>query len=591
MERPWFQFYEKGVPRTLQYPAISLISMFSQTASTYPNHTATNFVLQYMAGSLITIGGKLSYRKLEEYIDRFATALYQLGVRKGDRIGLMLPNSPHFLISFFAAMRLGAIVVPINPTYTGRELKYQLQDSEAETIVLLNLFWPRLREVQSSTAVRRVIVAHIFDTLPWQVRLLVRSKQRRSNDWVDVKPEHDIFFFDHLLQKYGPLPPRIPSNSDDIALFQYTGGTTGKPKAAMLTHGNMIANTIQVTSWLADGQPGQEKMMAAIPFFHSYGLTVSMLLAVGLASEMVIVPNPRLIEHVMQVISRERCTLFPGVPALYISMINHPHVHRYNLRSVRACISGSAHLPMDVQERFGELTGGRLVEGYGLTEAAPVTHCNPLYGQRKAGCIGIPLPDVDAKLIDLEHGTDLPLESNEPGELCVRGPQVMRGYWNRTEETNQALQDGWLRTGDICHIDRDGFFKIVDRKKDMIVVGGFKVLPHEVEEVLFMHPDIMEVVVVGIPNPERGDETVKAYMVLQSGSTAPTVQEIRAFCALHLAPYKIPREIEYRNSLPRTVIGKVLRRVLVEEALQRMHSTDEEGTGSGMGVRQQPAST
>ncbi|MFV9507110.1 MAG: long-chain-fatty-acid--CoA ligase [Oscillochloridaceae bacterium umkhey_bin13] len=565
MDKPWLSSYEKGVPATLTYPSQTLPDFLATTARTYPEKIATNFVLKYLLGGRFTVGGKLTYKQLSEKVDRLATALYQLGVRKGDRVAVMLPNSPHYIITFFAAMRIGAIVVNVNPTYTSRELQHQLSDAGAETLVLLNLFWPRLREVRSETPVKRVIVAHVFDTLGFPSSLLVKSSQKKTPEWVDVLPEQDTFFFAHLLEKYGPTPPRVALTPEDTALFQYTGGTTGLPKAAMLTHANLIANTLQINSFLPTGVPGGEKMMAAIPFFHVYGMTVAMLYGVYMGAEIIIVPNPRPIDNVMNIMQKERATLYPGVPAMYIGIINHKDVASYDLRSIKACLSGSAPLPMDVQEKFGELTGGRLVEGFGMTELSPVSHCNPVYGLRKAGSIGVPLPDTDSKIVDLETGADLPFDSESQGELVVRGPQVMKGYWNRPEETAATIDaDGWLHTGDICKVDADGYFYVVDRKKDMIIASGFKVLPRDVEEVLFMHPKVMEAVVAGIPNPERGDDTVKAFIVPVEGAN-PTAEEIKEFCKLHLAHYKIPREVEFRSELPKTMVGKVLRRVLVEE--------------------------
>lgn len=428
MEQIWQRSYESQVSPNLSYPDITLAELLAESARKYPYNTASHFVLSYLANGRFTVGGKLTYRKLNELVDRFATALYQLGVRKGDRVALMLPNSPQFVIAFFAAARLGAIVVNNNPTYTSRELKHQLVDSGAETIILLNLFYPRLREIQEDTAIKRVIVAHVFDTLGFPSSTLVKAKQKRAEDWVDVQPEHNIFFFQHLIEKYGPTPPKADVKPDDVALFQYTGGTTGLPKAAMLTHRNLVSNTYQVSSWMPSAKPGQEKVMAAIPFFHVYGMTVAMIYGIYLGAEMVIVPNPRPIDNVMNVIQKERATIFPGVPAMYIGIVNHANVANYDLKSVKACISGSAPLPMEVQERFGALTGGRLVEGYGLTEAAPVTHCNPVYGTRKNGSIGIPLPGVEAKIIDLESGAELAAGGDSQGELLVRGPQVMKGY-------------------------------------------------------------------------------------------------------------------------------------------------------------------
>jgi long-chain acyl-CoA synthetase len=568
MEKPWLSAYEQGVAATLSYPEQTLGDLLSATARRYPDQIATTFVLAYILGGRFKVGGTLRYRQLNELVDRVAAALADLGVRKGDRVGLMLPNSPHYIITFFAAMRLGAVVVNINPTYTSRELQHQLADAGAETIVLLNLFWPRLREVRAETPVRRVIVAHIFDTLGLPSRLLVRRTQRRTPEWVDVPPAPDVFFFRDLL-RHAPTPPQVSIHPSDVALFQYTGGTTGLPKAAMLSHKNLIANVTQVDEWVVDGQPGREKILAAIPFFHVYGMTTAMLYGVGLGAELVTVANPRPISTVMQIIAKERCTIFPGVPAMYIGIINHPDVAAYDMRSVRVCVCGSAPLPGPVQARFEELTGGRLVEGYGLSEASPLTHGNPVHGRRKLGSIGVPFPDTEAKIIDLETGAAQPFDGAAQGELCVRGPQVMLGYWNRPQETAEAIDAaGWLHTGDICTVDPEGYFFIVDRKKDMIIVSGFKVLPREVEEVLFMHPKVMEAVVAGIPHPARGDDTVKAFIVPKPGEP-PTAEEIRAFCALHLAAYKVPREIEFRDELPKTMVGKVLRRVLVAEERER----------------------
>jgi long-chain acyl-CoA synthetase len=564
MEQPWLAAYEQGVAPTLSYPEQTLGDLLSATVRRYPDQIATNFVLRYVLGGRLTIGGKLRYRQLSELVDRMAAALAQLGVRKGERVGVMLPNSPHYIITFFAAMRLGAIVVNINPTYTSRELQHQLADAGAETIVLLNLFWPRLHEVRSETPVRRVIVAHVFDTLGLPSRLLVQRTQRREPDWVEVPAAQDTFFFNNLL-RHPPNPPQVSLLPSDVALFQYTGGTTGLPKAAMLSHRNLIANVTQVNEWVVDGQPGREKMMAAIPFFHVYGMTTAMLYGVRLGAELVTVANPRPIDNVMRIIARERCTIFPGVPAMYIGIINHKDVATYDLRSVRVCVSGSAPLPAQVQERFEALTGGRLVEGYGLSEASPLTHGNPVRGRRKVGSIGVPFPDTEARIVDLETGADLPFDGVAQGELYVRGPQVMQGYWNRPEETAGAIDgEGWLHTGDICKVDPEGYFYIVDRKKDMIIVSGFKVLPRDVEEVLYMHPQVMEAAVAGIPHPARGDDTVKAFIVPRPGEQ-PTAEEIRAFCKLHLAAYKVPREVEFRDELPKTAVGKVLRRVLIEQ--------------------------
>jgi len=564
--RPWLKHYDQGVPASLDYPDITLNDLFAEAVRTYPDRLATKFVLRYLLGGRVMVGGTLTYRELGTLVERLAAALSRLGVRAGDRVALMLPNSPHYVIAFFAVMRLGAIVVNINPTYTARELKAPLIDSSARAIVLLNLFYPRLKQIRAETPVQHVVVAHVDDVLRFPFKQLVRARQRKEADWVDVSGE-DVHLFAHLLNT-ADAPPPVSVQPDEIALLQYTGGTTGVPKAAMLTHRNLVCNTTQVRAWLTSGVEGGERVMAAIPFFHVYGMTVCLLYGVAMAAELVIVPNPRPIENVMRIMSKERCTIYPGVPAMYIGIVNNHNVGRYDLKSVKACISGSAPLPVEIQKRFNALTGGRLVEGYGLTEASPVTHCNPEFNENRPGSIGLPFPDTDAKLVDLSTGADLPMDGNPEtiGELCVRGPQVMKGYWNRPDETAKAIDaDGWLHTGDIARMDADGYFYIVDRKKDMINVGGLKVLPREVEEVLFTHPAILEASVAGVPNPERGDDTLTAFVVLRPGMHL-TAEALQAFCRQNLAPYKVPRAIVFRDALPKTQVGKVLRRVLVEEA-------------------------
>jgi long-chain acyl-CoA synthetase len=576
MDKPWLKFYEEGVAKTLTYPDATLDTMFSNVARSYGNRRATTFVLKYILGGRLKIGGSLSYRKLDDLVGRFATALHHAGVRKGDRIGLMLPNCPQFVVAFFATMRLGAIVVNINPTYTSREMGIQLEDSGAETIVLLNLFWPRLRDIQTETPLKRAIVTHIYDLLPFPFNLLVRHSQSKEPDAVTIPPDAGVLFFNDLVKQHSPAPPDPQHTPDDVALFQYTGGTTGIPKAAMLSHHNLVANTVQIAEWVSDHKHHHdlERIMGATPFFHVYGLTVCVLLSMYLGGELVMLPNPRPIENLMQVLHKERCSIFPGVPAMYISIVNHPRVSEYDLKSVRACISGSAPLPIEVQEKFDTMTGGRLVEGYGLTEAAPVTHCNPVFGHRKAGSIGIPIPDVEAKTVDLETGETLPPGSETMGELCVRAPQVMKGYWKRPDETTTTVdEDGWLHTGDICKTDTDGYFFIVDRKKDMIITQGFKVLPRDVEEVLFMHPKIQEAAVIGYSLSTRGDEIVKAYIVPIPGCTL-TAKEVKDFCKTRLAPYKLPRKIEFREELPKTTVGKVLRRTLLAEELAKQEGQE-----------------
>lgn len=560
----WFNSYEPNVPHTLTYPDVPLHRLLEDAARRYGDNIATRLVLKQLLGGRFSVGGTLTYRRLNQYADRFASALAGLGVQKGDRVAVMLPNTPQFLIAFYGALKAGATVVNVNPTYTAHELAHQLADAGAQTIVTLNLFLSRVQEARPKTELRNIIVTHIFDFLPQPSRLLVSRAQRKEQDWVDVVEGDGVRLLEPLLAAAGAEPPRVEVAPDDVALFQYTGGTTGLPKAAMLTHRNLVANTLQVVAWMPSATPGREKMMAAIPFFHVYGMTVAMNYAVYLGCEMVIVPNPRPIDNVMRIIARERATIFPGAPAMYNGIINHPDAANTDLRSISCCISGSAALPMEVQEKFESLTGGKLVEGYGLTEASPVTHCNPVFGARRAGSIGLPLPDVEAMIVSAETGMPVPFGSDETGELAVRGPNVMLGYWNRPEETAACLDEqGWLLTGDIARMDQDGYFYIVDRKKDMINASGYKVLPREVEEVLFAHPAVFEAAVAGVPDQRRG-ETVKAFVVCKPDASL-TADELIAFCKERLAPYKVPRQVEFRAELPKTQVGKVLRRVLVEE--------------------------
>ncbi len=567
MVKPWLAHYDKNVPTSIEYPRVPLFQLLADSARRYPSHIATKLVLRYLGP--VTLGGELTYAQLLDQVNRFAAALYALGVRKGDRVAVMAPNLPQFVISFYGAARLGAIIVNTNPTYTSREMEHQFADAGAETVVLLSPYLQKLKEIQAHTAVKRVIVADVTEYASGLTKLLAQRKLKHQGLMVDVPEGDGVYHFRPLLDAHPEAPPAVAIDPDETALFQYTGGTTGIPKAAMLTHYNLVVNAVQVGRWLANLEEGHERVVGAIPFFHVYGMTVAMSLAIYSGAKLIIVPNPRPIDGVMKAIHKERATLFPGVPAMYIGIINHPDVGKYDLRSVKACISGSAPLPMEVQVKFGEITGGRLVEGYGLTEAAPVTHCNPIYGVRKAGSIGIPFPDVEAKIMDYDKFVEKP--QGEDGELWLTGPQVMKGYWGRPDETAKTItEDGWLRTGDIARVDEDGYFYIVDRLKDMINVGGLKVIPREVEEVLFQQSKVQEAVVVGVPDSVRG-EVVKAYVVLKPGETA-TIEEITQWCAGQLAPFKVPRQIEFRSELPKTMVGKVLRRVLVEEEKKKQAS-------------------
>ena len=558
-ERPWFRSYEEGAPHAIDVPGITLPELLDRTVSRVPNKVAVRFFLDPRL-SVPT----LTWAELRDRTRRFATALFQLGVRKGDRVAIMLPNCPEFLIAFYGALRIGAIPVNMNPMYVAREMREQLGDSGSETLVLLDQFFPRLREIHAATRVRRAIVVDVTEDLPWPARTLARFAQSRRGERPRVPAETDVSFFHELLRSYPPTPPGASLLPSDIALLQYTGGTTGTPKGAMLTHRNLVANGLQARAWFPGLREEQEVILGAVPLFHAYGLLGHFLGVVG-AAESVLLPRPKP-DVVLEALHRFRPTLFPGVPTLYAGIVDHPRVGEYDLRTGTQCLSGAASLPASLVERFEALTGGRLVEGYGLTEASPLTHGNPVNGERRLGSIGVPVPGTDARIVDLATGEPLP--PGGEGELEVRGPQVMLGYWNRPAETAEVIHDGWLRTGDICRMDADGWFYLVDRRKEMIDASGFKVVPREVEEVLLMHPAVQEAVVAGVPDAYRG-ETVKAFVVLRPGQEA-SAEEITAFCRLHLAAFKIPRQVEFRAQLPKSLVGKYLRRVLVEEEKVRL---------------------
>lgn len=552
MERPWYTYYEREVPTYMEFPEVPLYYFVERSAKRFPENVAVHFY-----------GRDITYRKLWDYIGRFATALHRLGVKKGDRVSLMLPNSPQFLIGFYGALRLGAIVVQTNPLYVERELEFILKDSEAETIITLDSFHERISNVRDKTPLKRVIYTRIQHFFAPHLKFLYSLKLKIEGKY--PKPRDGIFM-EELIRTNPIAPPKVDINpKEDIALFQYTGGTTGTPKAAMLTHYNLVVNTIQTVTWYTGMREGKEVIMGALPFFHVYGMTVAMNFAMRVAGKLVLVPRFR-VEEIVKLIEKHKVTLFPGAPTMYVAVINMKDVKKYDLSSIEACISGSAPLPLKVKEDFEKLTGAKLVEGYGLSEASPVTHCNPIYGLNKPGSIGIPFPSTDAKIVDLETG-ERELPPNEIGELVVRGPQVMKGYWKRLDETEDVLKDGWLYTGDIARMDKDGYFYIVDRKKDMIISGGYNVYPREVEEVLYQHPKVKEAAVIGLPDKYKG-EAVKAIIVLKKGETA-TEEEIIEFCKKNLAKYKVPKIVEFRDSLPKTFVGKVLRRVLREEEREK----------------------
>ncbi|MBP7125145.1 long-chain fatty acid--CoA ligase [Myxococcota bacterium] len=555
--RPWHRFYTEGIPLEVSPDVDPLPALLDRAAARWPERPATIFE-----------GGKVSYRALREGADRFAAALVSLGVRPGDRVALQLPNLPQMVIAYYGVLKAGAVAVMTNPLYVAREIEHQFNDSGARVVLTLDAYWVRtIRDIRHRLpSVEHVVLTRLADWLPFPKNLLFPLVGKKTGLVVDVDPQDPVIWFRDLLQRFPPSPPRIDWNPDMLANLQYTGGTTGLSKGAMLTHRNLGVNIRQVQAWFPGFQEGGETVVSMLPFFHSFGLTVCMNLAVASGATQILVPNPRDIPKLVRTIGKHRPTFLPAVPATFNAINHFPGIDRIDLSSIKACISGSAPLPLEVMERFEQLTGGKITEGFGLSETSPVTHANPLYGVRKPGSIGIPVPSTDARIVDLEEGRR-EMGVGEDGELVLRGPQVMQGYWNNPTETEGMLRDGWLYTGDIARMDEDGFFYIVGRKKDMIIAGGYNIYPREIDEILYEHPKVLEAAAVGVPDPKRG-ETVKAFVVLKPGESA-TAEEIIDYCRSRLAAYKVPRMVEFRAELPKSTVGKVLRRVLQEEEKAR----------------------
>lgn len=556
LSKRWLKFYPDGIPRAIEIPKKPVQWILAEAVRKYPNSIA----LEYQ-------GNRISYTRLNELSNQFANGLLSLGLKKGSKIAIVLPNIPQFVICFWGALKAGLTIVPCNPLYREREIEFQLVDCEAEAIVLLNNIYnqndffssfemarPRLSNV------KYVYVTSLTDFLPPIKKQLAGPVKKIQT----LKKPDTIEFVQFLYGKPKTDPPEVEViPEEDVAVIQYTGGTTGTSKGAMLTHYNLVANATQLQSW--ERGTNSDRLLGVTPFFHIYGLSVCMISPTIAGMEIILLPSFH-VKEVLETISKQKITTFPGVSTMYIALINYPELQRYSISSIRRCVSGAAPLPVEVQRKFDSITGGNLVEGYGLTEASPVTHSNPLGSGAlvKSGSIGIPIPSTDAKIVDSETGTRDMLVG-EPGELAVRGPQVMKGYWKRPDETADVMRDGWLLTGDIAKMDEDGYFYIVDRKKDMIDASGFKVWPREVEEVLYANPAIREAAVVGIKDEYRG-ETVKAFIVLKDNSKNPGAEAIEEYCKTQLAPYKVPKVIEFREELPKTLVGKVLRRKLREDS-------------------------
>lgn len=566
-DRPWLAHYDEGVPQTIQIPEAPLFYLLEEAARKYPDRACTIFK-----------GAVISYREMNALSDHMAAALVEMGVKKGDRVGIFMPNTPQFVIAYFGILKAGGVVVAVNPTYPPDEVLTPVNDANIEIMFTLSRFYGVLKTVRAreGSKLKRIIVSNIKEALPPILGFLFTLlKEKKEGHYLDSLEAGDIWMKDHLKKHENSPKPSVQVSPDDTALFQYSGGTTGIPKGAVALHRNVVANTFQIKSWMTGLEEGNEVVLMGIPLFHVYGMVAGMHFALASGASMVMVPNARDLKDVLENISKYKATVFPGVPLLYNGINNHPDVKagKYDLSSIKACISGSAPLMRETKEQFEKLTGGKVFEGYGLSEAPTATHCNPLLGVNKTGSIGMPLPGVEVKIISLDDGeTEMP--QGEIGEIAIHGPQVMKGYHNMPTETANTLrqmQDGkiWLFTGDIARMDEDGYFYIVDRKKELIKPGGFQVWPREVEEAISSHPKVLEVGVGGIPDPNRG-EAVKAWVVVKPGQEL-SVEELRAYCKEHLAPYKVPSHIEFRSELPKTTVGKILRRELVRQHKESMN--------------------
>ncbi|OCA92352.1 long-chain-fatty-acid--CoA ligase [Pseudobacillus wudalianchiensis] len=558
--RPWLAQYPKEIPASLTYEEQPVQSYLTKAAREYPDKIAIHFM-----------GKELTFQEVYESSLKMGRYLRKLGIQKGDRVAIMLPNGPQSVISYFGVLYAGGIVVQTNPLYTEREIEYQMKDSGSTVIITLDVLYPRVRQAMKRTNLQHIIVTAVKDYLPFPKNIIypfIQMKQTGLKVQVEERGTNHEFKRIMEIEAAEELDISFDFN-EDLAILQYTGGTTGFPKGVMLTHKNLIANTTMCASWLYKCRKGEETILGVLPFFHVYGMTAVMILSIMQGYKMVLLPKFD-VKTTLKTIQKQRPTLFPGAPTIYIALLNDPDLKKYDLSSIHSCLSGSAPLPAEVQQKFERITGGKLVEGYGLSETSPVTHSNFLWDHsRVKGSVGVPWPDTDAAILSMDTGEIL--SPGEIGEIVVKGPQVMKGYWKRPEETEMTFKDGWLLTGDVGYMDENGYFFVVDRKKDMILAGGYNIYPREIEEVLYEHEAVQEAVAVGVPDSYRG-ETVKAYVVLKDGYSV-TEEELNQFARTQLAAYKVPRVYEFRNELPKTAVGKILRRALIDEEKRKQEKT------------------
>jgi long-chain acyl-CoA synthetase len=559
MEKPWYKSYVKGVAYTLQYEKITMPQALTRSVNQFPDKTA-----------LIFIDSRISYKQLDDRVNRFANALIDLGVKPGDKVAMLMPNMPQLVAATYGAWRAGAVVIMNNPLYTDKELEYQFNNSESSFLITLDLLGPRMIALKPKTPIKHIVVAHIRDHLrfPKKQLLPIVAKDKHRN----IPPTPNVYEWMDVLKKYPATNPNIPVDFESLASLQYTGGTTGVSKGVMLTHANLVKNVQQTLAFFPGFNRGGNTLLGTLPFFHSFGLTTCMNISIWMGWTDVLIPRPEP-EALLEAVHKYKVNFFPAVPTMYVGVLNHPKASQYNLTSIKGCFSGAAPLPIEVIKEFESKTGSQICEGYGLSETSPVATTNPFGGVTKVGSVGLPVPDTDIKIVDLIDGQkEMPV--GESGEIIIKGPQVTSGYYKMPEETAIAIRDGWLYTGDIGKMDEDGYFYIVDRKKDMIIAGGYNIYPREIDEVLFEHPKILEACAVGIPDPYRG-ETVKAFVVLKPGETM-TAEEVIKYCQEKLAKYKVPKMVEFMTSLPKSGVGKILRKELRAMELAKMKKLQDE---------------
>ncbi len=554
-EKIWLKFYENNVPAVVNYQKKFLLENLRESTAKYPNNMALSFM-----------GYETTYLQLNTMVEKIAACFLDFGIKKGDSVALLLPNVIPCVAAYYALLKIGAVTVMNNPLYTDRELEHQFNDSGAKILVTLDLLCNRMIDLREKTSIKQIIYTSIGDYLPFPKSLLFPLVAKKKKLAADVKPASEVYKWKDMIKKYPANAPDATVGWNDVAMYQYTGGTTGVSKGVMLTHSNLSKQLQQANAWFPDLKDGVEKTLSALPFFHIFGLTTAMNYSVAKGWGNILVPKPQP-EQLLEAFRKFKPSFAPLVPTMFIGMLSHPDIKKTDLSCIKGCFSGSAPLPIEVIKEFEEISGGVIVEGFGMTETCPVTHMNPFNpAKRKIGSVGIPVPDTIARIVDIETGTkEMPV--GVEGELVVQGPQVMKGYHNRPDATDETIKNGWLHTGDIAKMDEDGYFYIVDRIKDMIISGGYNVYPRDIEEVLYEHPKVMEACSIGVPHKHRG-ESVKAFIVLKESETA-TAEELISFCEKHLAKYKLPTEIEFRNELPKTNVGKILRKDLRKEELQK----------------------